>query len=178
MNSFNFNQLKTSTLNQSLQNLEDTTKVIADPKAGGQEQNEILSLGVAITTVVLISLIYIYLLINIKNNRDKPLILRRSPRLMIVICIGAWLNSVIIVFLMAFPDQNFSEKCQIAIFNRIVPHYILLVYILVRIYIAHKVNKLRDEIKQNTEQIASSQIDNYQPKEVAGGVSVPLPSTK
>ena len=89
---------------------------------------------------------FAFLFIAVLWYRSKPHIQRRSPILILVITFGAWLDSMLELGIHAIQPKDFGLQCQLAIVARLVAHYICYIYILVRIYIVHQVNKLHEEM--------------------------------
>ena len=74
----------------------------------------------------------------------KPHIQCRSPKLMLVIFFGCYLDTLFKLIIRFLGYEMIGAKCKMALFTRLVLHNMILIFIVVRIKRMHTVNKLQE----------------------------------
>ena len=96
------------------------------------------------TYFTVFTVIYSVIMIKTYQVRNKPHIQCRSPKLMLVIFFGCYIDTVTKLLIRYLPLADITAKCTLALITRVVFHNMIVIYVVVRIKRMNTVNKLQE----------------------------------
>lgn len=96
---------------------------------------------------LLLSFIVLYgsMIIYTWINRNKPHIECRSPKIMLVIFVSCFLDTIFKLIIRFLSVDKIDQKCKLALSTRMVLHNLIVIFLVVRIRRVHQVNTMRKE---------------------------------